>query len=255
MDDVDLSEGLNLKFQENRKMIIPRNIRQYQVIDKVMENQNCVIVRARITKKCSAEFPYYNETIVLKIIRPERFNYKEALIMNLIYHQNIINFLGSFEYKENNSHFYVISMALAEVDFIDYIHKIKPSEYQVARVIYDVLGALSYLHSNNTIHRDVKPDNILIIEEVDDEPLAVLSDFGLSVEDAVGTVRLPATGTIQYAAPELIEAVYNEETKRTEIAFKKEAECLFIFNSILIYQFHSQVKLFQKKKKKSMNNH
>ena len=235
MDDVDLSEELNLNFQENRKMMIPRYIRQYKVINKVMENINCVIVRAQITKKYWDQFPYYEEDIVLKIIRPERFNYKEALIMNLIYHQNIINFLGSFEYKENNSHFYVISMALAELDFIDYIYYYKPSEHQVARVIYDVLDALSYLHFKKFIHRDVKPDNILIIEEVDDEPLAVLSDFGLSVEGAVGTVRLPATGTIQYAAPELIEAVYNEETKRTEILFKKEAECLFIFNSILIY--------------------
>lgn len=52
------------------------------------------------------------------------------------------------------------------------------TERQVANVVYQVLDALDYVHSNGFVHRDVKPHNILVVS---DKPLHVkLADFGLA---------------------------------------------------------------------------
>ena len=69
----------------------------------------------------------------------------------------------------------------------------------VRDVIYPTLCALAYMHSENIIHRDVKPENTLVAED----GTAVLADFGLSMD--CGLER-PATrlGTLDYMAPEVL---------------------------------------------------
>jgi hypothetical protein len=69
----------------------------------------------------------------------------------------------------------------------------------VRDVIYPTLCALAYMHSENIIHRDVKPENTLVAED----GAALLADFGLSMD--CGLER-PATrlGTLDYMAPEVL---------------------------------------------------
>jgi hypothetical protein len=69
----------------------------------------------------------------------------------------------------------------------------------VRDVIYPTLCALAYMHSENIIHRDVKPENTLVAED----GCALLADFGLSMD--CGLER-PATrlGTLDYMAPEVL---------------------------------------------------
>ncbi len=66
-------------------------------------------------------------------------------------------------------------------------------------IIFDICNALDYLHSNNIIHRDVKPSNIIITPE----KRAVLIDFSAAKIMVGGqdkdTYNL---GTVGYAAPE-----------------------------------------------------
>ena len=51
----------------------------------------------------------------------------------------------------------------SEDDLFDVIQKEAPlNEYIVFHIIYHILSALSYCHSNNIVHRDVKADCILI---------------------------------------------------------------------------------------------
>lgn len=65
-------------------------------------------------------------------------------------------------------------------------------------VIYPTLCALGYMHSENIIHRDVKPENTLVAED----GAALLADFGLSMDCSQ---ERPATrlGTLDYMAPEV----------------------------------------------------
>jgi len=66
-------------------------------------------------------------------------------------------------------------------------------------VIYPMLLALEYLHCENIIHRDVKPENTLVANGGG----VLLADFGLSLD--CGRER-PSTrlGTLDYMAPEVL---------------------------------------------------
>jgi len=75
---------------------------------------------------------------------------------------------------------------------------------EVRRILREVAEALAYAHNRNVIHRDIKPDNIIIDEETG---RAMVTDFGIAraLTDS-GDSRLTATGmaigTPAYMSPE-----------------------------------------------------
>ena len=75
---------------------------------------------------------------------------------------------------------------------------------EVRRILREVTGALAFAHARKFIHRDIKPDNILIDK---DDGRAIVTDFGIAraVQDGAET-RLTATGiaigTPAYMSPE-----------------------------------------------------
>ena len=77
--------------------------------------------------------------------------------------------------------------------------RLSPSES--ARILKDVADALDYAHSAGVIHRDVKPQNVLL----DDAGRVYLADFGIAkmVEASAHMTQTGMiTGTPQYMAPE-----------------------------------------------------
>jgi serine/threonine protein kinase len=74
---------------------------------------------------------------------------------------------------------------------------------EVIRLLEPVAEALDYAHSQNVIHRDVKPSNILI----DGKGQVFLSDFGLVKlldEEDSSTTATALLGTYEYMAPEQV---------------------------------------------------
>lgn len=91
--------------------------------------------------------------------------------------------------------------SLGSVADIMHLTKRPLIENQIAHVCYRVLNGLNYLLELNTIHRDIKPDNILVTEKGE----VKIGDFGVSaiVSSSIGR-RNTITGTPYYIAPEIL---------------------------------------------------
>jgi len=74
-------------------------------------------------------------------------------------------------------------------------------------IMRQVFAGLQYMHSEDVIHRDLKPDNIMIIENAGgkfQDPMVKIIDFGLAVlADNVRDFKSKRVeGTVRYLAPE-----------------------------------------------------
>jgi len=128
----------------------------------------------------------------------ERF-LKEARTAAKLSHPNIIPIHAVEEIGE------FVFFAMAYVDGETLTERVRrrgpmaPSE--AARVLRDVAWALAYAHGQGVIHRDVKPDNILL-EEASGRVL--VADFGIAgvVAGAAGLVTGEIIGTPEFMSPE-----------------------------------------------------
>jgi len=75
-------------------------------------------------------------------------------------------------------------------------------EEKIKHAFFDIAEGLNFMHSNGVLHRDIKPQNILI----DFNGTAKIADFGVSkvLEEDSDTVK-GCNGTYQFLAPEICD--------------------------------------------------
>lgn len=130
----------------------------------------------------------------------------ECKIQKELQHPNIVKMIDAFE-TDNE----VISVAeyvpgelfrLFDQYKAEVVGQRRLPEYRVKELAGDLVSALHYLHRNRILHRDIKPQNILL----DTEGRAKLCDFGFARNLGLNTMVLTSIkGTPLYMAPELIE--------------------------------------------------
>ncbi|MEG3839622.1 serine/threonine-protein kinase [Microcoleus sp. herbarium14] len=113
----------------------------------------------------------------------ERFQREAAILEDLGSHSDRIPTL--YAYFEENNDFYLVQELIEGMTLTDRIQSQSSfSESYVRDFLVNFLQILDYVHQKRIIHRDIKPDNI-IIRQSDQKP--VLIDFG-AVKEAVATI-------------------------------------------------------------------
>lgn len=144
--------------------------------------------------------------VALKILRPEfsghpddeaRFR-KEAATAAKLRHPNIVTVRDVGRIADTS----YVAMDLLSLSLAKRLeHLPRLPETEVVRIGLDVAAALSVAHAGGIVHRDIKPDNILIGAHGE----AVVADFGLARAFALdGPLSGPdhVTGTPHYFSPE-----------------------------------------------------
>ncbi|XP_058795036.1 serine/threonine-protein kinase fused [Phymastichus coffea] len=124
---------------------------------------------------------------------------RECEVQKELNHPNIIRMFDSFE---TDSKFIVIT-EYVEKELYDIVVKAgRLSEERSQVIACDLVSALHYLHTRRILHRDLKPQNVL----VDTSGVAKLCDFGFArlMSQEIHVLR-SVKGTPLYMAPELID--------------------------------------------------
>lgn len=128
----------------------------------------------------------------------------EMEIVQRLEHPNILKYLGSF-YSRQNQEINVVMEFIDGVCVTDLIvYQKKLTEAMASHLTKQILCGLQFLHQNNIVHRDVKPDNMLL--SFNPTVLKII-DFGtaaLLLPEC--PKRKSAVGTPWYCAPEVVNS-------------------------------------------------
>ncbi|CAC5416461.1 FU [Mytilus coruscus] len=149
---------------------------------------------------------FSSQVVALKFIpkvgKPEkelRNLRREIEIMRNLHHENIIEMLDSFETDKE----VVVVTDYAEGELFQILEDDGSlPEEQVQVIACQLVSALYYLHSHRILHRDMKPQNILLGKG----GIIKLCDFGFARAMSFNTLVLTSIkGTPLYMSPELVE--------------------------------------------------
>jgi fused-like protein len=176
----------------------------YHIVELVGEGSFGKVFKAR-RKSCG-------HIVAMKFILKKGKNEKELRnlrteidILIKLNHDNIVSLLDAFETPSE----FVVVMEFAQGELFEILEDDKTlPEEEVQKIAKQLVRALNYLHSNRIIHRDMKPQNILIGQN----GAVKLCDFGFARAMSYNTMVLTSIkGTPLYMAPELVqEQPYNQ---------------------------------------------
>lgn len=156
--------------------------------------------------------------VAIKIIRPElasahateRF-LREARLLATLNHPNVVPI---HQVGERGGFFFYAMAYLAGETLADRLARGTLPSDEAVRLCRDLLDALEAAHRRGVVHRDIKPNNIILFDG-----RAILTDFGIakSLSDPATGLTAPGqpVGTLEYMPPE--QAAGGEVTPRADL--------------------------------------
>jgi serine/threonine-protein kinase len=133
---------------------------------------------------------------------------REAATVAQLDHPNI---LGVHDFGEANGSAYLVMPYIPGGTLADLLAReghLAPD--RAARYLAQAAAALDYAHARNLVHRDVKPQNLLL---ADDGERLLLADFGLArLLEGTSSVASRVIGTVTYMAPEQLDGRVSRAT-------------------------------------------
>lgn len=158
-----------------------------------------------------------NSKVAIKTIKKQNLKTKqdqelikvEIDIMKLCTHPNVNRM---FEHFENSEYIFIVMEYIQGGDLNKYVrnyykgsknNRLLPED-RVAELMKQLAEGLKYLHSYGIIHRDIKPDNIMMTDTSPSAKLKIM-DFGLSKLMHYGEKVVDGFGTLSFVAPEVLQ--------------------------------------------------
>ena len=169
-----------------------------------LEESDLVIISGKIIGEGTSSYiykgNYKNKLVAVKTIKKEWLSEtdfeninSEINIHSKLNHKNIIKLINKYENPENIK----IVLEHADNNLKNIMRYSRMNECECKNYTKEILNGLKYLHDNEIIHRDIKPDNLLIKDKT-----LKICDFGLSKKTKIFTNN-GMVGTNGYIAPEI----------------------------------------------------
>uniref|UniRef100_A0A1Y1LDI8 non-specific serine/threonine protein kinase n=1 Tax=Photinus pyralis TaxID=7054 RepID=A0A1Y1LDI8_PHOPY len=192
-------ENLLTKLSKDVNITLPPSLLQKYSVGRMIGDGNFAVVRLCVDKTT-------NVGHALKIIDKSKCKGKEDMVENevrILRRLNHPNVMRLVDEQDTKPMLYLVCELVKGGDLFDAITVAqKFSEEQAALMITHLTSALAYLHNLNIVHRDVKPENLLVHMEGSKIKALKLGDFGLACE--VTGPLYTVCGTPTYVAPEIL---------------------------------------------------
>ena len=178
---------------------------RYEIIDRVGSGGMADVYKA----KCHR----LNRYVAIKVLKQEyssdaKFVAKfrgEAQSVAGLSHPNIVNV---YDVGEDNGLYYIVMELVEGITLKKFIEKKGKLDVKEAVGIgIQIAQGMEAAHNNHIIHRDIKPQNIIISKE----GKVKVTDFGIAKAATSNTITSNAMGSVHYISPEQARGGYSDE--------------------------------------------
>lgn len=178
---------------------------RYEIIEEVGSGGMSVVYKA----KCHV----LNRYVAIKVLKPEFSDDKsfvnkfraEAQSAAGLSHPNIVNV---YDVGEENGFYYIVMELVEGITLKEYIQQNGRLPYQTALdFIMQIAAGIEVAHEHHTIHRDIKPQNIIVSRN----GTLKVTDFGIAKAATSNTIASSAMGSVHYISPEQARGGYSDE--------------------------------------------
>ncbi|HHX13057.1 MAG TPA: Stk1 family PASTA domain-containing Ser/Thr kinase [Clostridiales bacterium] len=178
---------------------------RYEIVDKVGSGGMADVYKAKDQR--------LSRFVAIKVLKPEYSSDRsfvnkfrgEAQSAAGLSHPNIVNV---YDVGEDSGLYYIVMELVEGITLKRFIEKKGKLEVKEAvGITIQIAQGMEAAHNNNIIHRDIKPQNIIISRE----GKVKVTDFGIAKASNSNTITSNAMGSVHYLSPEQARGGYSDE--------------------------------------------
>lgn len=178
---------------------------RYEILEKIGTGGMSDVYKAKDHK--------LNRAVAVKVLKQEfsenanfvsKFRIEAQAAAGLM-HPNIVNV---YDVGEENGIYFIVMELVEGITLKKYIEKkARLSVKEAISIAIQVSMGIEAAHNNHIIHRDIKPQNIIISKE----GKVKVTDFGIAKAATSNTITSNVMGSVHYTSPEQARGGYSDE--------------------------------------------